>query len=201
MLFAAGFLAAAQVVFNETQVYRRTLVPVECQQGTENVVFWRELKAYNVTTVEGGVEKVKHYTTFTLYFKNEGDEKIGKFLLKEHLPEIVAESPEDFTEFSVEPHGFEQGSVVVTWLFENVEPGETRSVSYTVEKELDEGVLNDFEKPKVVVAASNAQGGASPEGEAGFDFTTPVIAVLTIVVAGMVYYFARNTASAAGYQE
>ncbi len=194
MLFLVGLLSAAQIVYNETQVYRRTLIPVECQQGEHNIVFWREMRAYNITTVEGGVERVKHYTTFTLYFKNEGNQTLKDLLLKEHLPEIVAETPGDIENFSVAPHGFEQGSVVVTWLFENVEPGETRSVSYTVEKELDESVLDEFETPKVVVAASDAE--LSPAGENEFDWTTPAIAVLTIAVAGLIYYFTRGT----GYQ-
>jgi len=193
-LFLVGLLSAAQLVYNETQVYRHTLIPVECQQGEHSIVFWREMRAYNVTTVEGGIERIKHFTTFTLYFKNEGNQTLKDLLLKEHLPEMVAETPEDIANFSITPHGFEQGSVVVTWMFENVEPGETRSVSYTVEKELNESVLDEFETPKVVVAASNIE--APSTGETGFDWTTPVIAVLTIAVAGLIYYFTRGT----GYQ-
>lgn len=198
LLFFFCFVSASEILYNETQTYRRTLTPIECSQGDESIVFWREMRVYNVTAVEGGVEQVKHYATFTLHFKNNGDKKIEEFLIKEHLPEIVAENPEDFTDFSVEPYGFEHGSVVVTWLFENVEPGETRSVEYTVEKELNEDVLNEFDKPKIVVAASNSKAPTSSQTEQCFDWTTPIIALLTLGLAGVIYYFTQNNNP--GYQ-
>ena len=113
----------------------------------------------------------------------------------------------DLFNFTVAPYRFETGSVVVTWLFDNIEPGETKSVSYTVEKELGEEVLDEFEAPQVVAAGAGLpetrQAIAAPQGTAEqpgstqggtpFDWTPVVLVGLMVVVGAVIFFFARKT--------
>ncbi|MFH1780062.1 MAG: hypothetical protein ABH803_02870 [Candidatus Micrarchaeota archaeon] len=126
------------------QAYTQKTEPLICEQN--GLVYWRELRVYEIDTAEGH----KKISTITLNIKNNGNKAVTNIIVKEKLPSAVATVPEELIDFSIKPLRFEQGSVVVDWLFENIEPEETKSVSYTVEKELDEEVLNEYEAPKVV---------------------------------------------------
>lgn len=186
LLIAASLVGAYSVVADETQVYTRNYTPIECDFN-QSIIVWRELAVFQKTRIEDGVERTSFYSTITLFFRNNGDEAMYSFFLKEHLPEEVAETPEELVDFSISPHHFEEGSVVVTWLFDNVEPGETKSVSYTVEKRLDEKILEDYDAPSVVAAGPDLPG----ESEHPFDYTPVALLTLVALVGGVIYKFSR----------
>lgn len=196
-----------RVIRNETRVYTRTLTPLVCEQEEIRVTIWRELRSYNVTKTDVfGRLKTRFYSTFTVNVQNNQNVSLKNFLLKERLPESVARKPGDLFNFTVMPYQLETGSVVVTWLFDNIEPNETKSVSYTVEKELGEEVLDEFEAPQVVAAGAGLletqQVEGAPEGaaqagpaqaETPFDWTPVILVGLMVVVGAVIFFFARKT--------
>ena len=194
-------LPGAKLVFNETQVYTKRLAPLVCQKLDIDVTIWREMTTYNITTTDRfGKMMVKNYSTFKVTIRNNGNASLKNVLLKERLPGAVAQRPDELMNFTVPPSGFEQGSVVVTWLFDNVDPGETKEVSYTVEKNLDKKVLNEFEAPQVVVvqqqAATSTPAAEQPTGQQGS--LLPIgIGVLIVLVGGVLFYFIRKAQSPA----
>ena len=194
--------AGATLIFNETQIYTKRLAPLVCQEMDIDVTVWREMNTYNITTTDRfGKKVVKNYSTFKVTIKNNGNVSLKNILLKERLPGAVAQRPDELMNFTVPPSGFEQGSVVVTWLFDNVDPGEEKEVSYTVEKELDKQVLNEFEAPQVVVlqqgAASATPLAVEEEPETENNLIPIAIGALIIVVGGALFYFIRKAQSSA----
>ncbi|VVB67830.1 Uncharacterised protein [Candidatus Norongarragalina meridionalis] len=187
----------ATLIFNETQIYTKRLSPLVCQKMDIDVTVWRELNTYNITTVDKFGKKVtKNYSTFKVTIRNNGNTSLKNVLLKEHLPGAVAQRPDELMNFTVPPTGFEQGSVVVTWLFDNVDPGEEKAVTYTVEKKLDENVLNEYEAPQVVVlqegAATATPIPVTEEPGAGNNLIPIAIGVLIVGVGGVLFYFIRK---------
>ena len=189
--------AGATLIFNETQVYTKRLSPLVCQQMDVDVTVWREMNTYNITTIDRfGHKVVKNYSTFKVTIRNNGNTSLKNVLLKEHLPGAVAQRPDELMNFTVPPSGFEQGSVVVTWLFDNVDPGEEKAVSYTVEKKLDEQVLNEFDAPQVVVlqqgAATATPAPVEETPQAQNNLIPIAIGVLIVGVGGVLFYFIRK---------
>jgi len=191
-LSPASEVGFSQVLIeNQTQVFTQRVAPIECDKGT--LVFWREFKTFSVT--KGN--ETKKYTTVTLYIENKGNASISNFLLKEHLPEAVASSPSELFNFTAQPYRFEKGSVVVTWLFDNIGPGEKKSVSYTVEKEIDEKTMGEYQAPQVLAQQIGGQENATQKQPtesktAGFDFTLVGIIAVMIVLAGVILYLMRQ---------
>ena len=186
LLLAASLAGAYSVVLDETQVYTRNYTTIECDFN-QSIIVWRELAVYQETTVADGIEKTTFYSTISLFFRNDGEESLYSFFLKEHLPEAVAETQDDIVGFSIEPHHFEDGSVVVAWMFDNVEPGETRKVSYTVEKQLDEKILDDYDAPTIVAAGPELPDETEPTS----DYTPIALLALVAIVGGIIYKFSR----------
>jgi len=135
--------------------------PVNCLTGDCGLVYWRELHVFNAAGIEVASSELDGpgFSTFTLIVKNVLNRTVYDVLITEVIPDSVASDPSQVYDFSIPPLSVRKGSVVVTWLFENVEPGETKNVSYRVAKRTDSQSLNDFETPKVVTAA--VAGGAS----------------------------------------
>lgn len=182
----AGF---SQVLLeNQTQVFTQRIAPLVCNEG--QLVFWREFKVYSVTS--GNL--TKNYTTVTLFIENKGNASVSNFILKERLPEAVAQTPSELFNFTVQPYGFENGSVVVEWLFDNVGPGETKSVSYTVEKKIDEKTMGEYGTPQIFSQQTNEELPVEPveNKQAGFDLTLVGIIGVMVVLAGAILYFMRK---------
>ncbi len=106
--------------------------------------------------------------------------------------------------FSPRPFRIECGSAVVTWLFDNVEPGESVNAEAKVPGELTrEQVEEGVAAPRVVArAAEAAKATARPSVTAapsvtptpgGFDWTLPAIGVLVLLGAGAYFVFGRKT--------
>ena len=176
-------LSNARLISEQTQVFTQTLQPLVCDQG--NLVYWRELKVYNVTW--GNTTKT--YSTITLFVKNVGGTPVNNIFIKEKLPEKVAKTPDELVGFSVTPFAFEEGSVVVDFLFNNIQPQETKQVSYTVEKPLDPQVLNEYEPPKTVSA--NAADAPAPTKQ-GFDFALIGLVAVAVVLGAIIVLFLRR---------
>ncbi|PIO06472.1 hypothetical protein COT29_00745 [Candidatus Micrarchaeota archaeon CG08_land_8_20_14_0_20_59_11] len=195
--------AGATLIFNETQIYTKRLAPLVCQKLDIDVTIWREMNTYNITTTDRFGRKVtKNYSTFKVTIKNTGNVSLKNVLLKERLPGAVAQRPDELMNFTVPPSGFEEGSVVVTWLFDNMNPGEEKEVSYTVEKQLDKQVLDEFEAPQVVVlqqgAATATPAAVEQAPEPPQDNLLPIaIGVLIVAVGGVLFYFIRKAQSSA----
>ena len=173
----------AELLSEQSQVFTQTIQPLVCDKG--DLVYWRELRVYNVT--KGN--KTSTFSTITLFVKNSGSGAIDNFLVKEKLPESVAKTPEEIVGFSITPFAFEEGSVVVDFLFDNIEPGETKQVSYTVDKKLDERVLGEYEPPKAVSATT---GNAIQPKKQGLDYTLVGLVVVAVVLGGLIIFFLKR---------
>ena len=172
----------AKLVSSNTQVFRQTFQPLVCDQG--NLVYWRELRVYEVKVNN----TLKTYSTISLYVKNVGNNTVTNLLVKERLPESVATTPEEIVGFNVKPFGFEKGSVVVNWLFENIEPGETKTVSYTVEKELNESTLGEYDSPTAVSRTTTA----ATASQSSLDFTIVGLVLVAVVLGGVIVFFLQG---------
>jgi len=191
-----------KVLESKTEVFTKQVSPVECE-GISNLVYWRELQMYNSTLVdEHGKNKTVSFSTFTLTIRNKGNASVSNVLVTEHVPDIVAAEPGQIFNYSSAPLSVRKGSVVVEWLFDKIDAGGEKTVSYTVEKRVDADSLKDFEAPNVVaqaVKAGAAAGSVSPTPvvtvaaqRAGGDWTLPGIVVAMALVAAVVYFFTRK---------
>ncbi|MBI2445512.1 hypothetical protein HYV43_03940 [Candidatus Micrarchaeota archaeon] len=105
--------------------------------------------------------------------------------------------------FSPRPFRIECGSAVVTWLFDNVEPGESVQAEVSVPGELTrEQVSEGISTPRVVARAAQAAKG-TPTLKAtasasvaptpgGFDWTLPALGVLVLLGVGAYFVFGRK---------
>jgi hypothetical protein len=191
-----------KVLESKTEVFTKQVSPVECE-GISNLVYWRELRIYNSTLVdERGKNKTVSFSTFTLTIRNKGNSTVSNVLVTEHVPDIVAADPGQVFNYSTAPLSVRKGSVVVEWLFDKIDAGGEKTVSYTVEKRVSADSLKDFETPNVVAQAIKtgaAAGGVSPTPvvtvvaqRAGVDWTLPGIVVAMALVAAVVYFFTRK---------
>ncbi len=197
--------AEYKTIETKTETFTKQVSPVECE-GVRDIVYWRELRVYNGTVTDAkGVNKTVSFTRFTLTIENNGTQRVSNVLITEHIPSIVAAESGQVFNFTLAPASVRKGSVVVEWMFDNVEPGEKKSVSYTVEKKVGAQALNDFDAPNVVAkAVKQGQAGEvqSAAGEsivevsaqrAGVDWMLPGLVAVTALVGAIVYYFARKT--------
>ncbi|NUN11142.1 hypothetical protein HUU53_00675 [Candidatus Micrarchaeota archaeon] len=181
----------ANVLYSNVQEYTQKTEPLVCDQG--ELIYWRQLRTYELDTPEGR----KTFTTITLNVKNVGSTPVKDILVKEKLPAEVATLPEELIDFNIQPLRFEEGSVVVTWLMDNVDPGETESRSYTVEKELDNKVLDDYDAPKVIsrqLDSGPATTSESTEGttQGGIDFTLIGLAGVIVILGGAAAFLMKR---------
>ncbi len=208
-----------RVLESKTEAFLKPVSAAECE-GVRDFVYWRELRVYAATRVYGnGVNKTVFLSTFTLTLQNKGG-AVSNVLVTERIPDVVAAEPGQVFNFSVAPASVRKGSVVVDWLFEGVDSGEKKSVSYTVEKKVGAEALKDFDAPNVVAravaqgaAAPNAvaraanegaaEGAAAPnaleaqiatvpEQKAGVDWTIPGIILAVAIVGSVVLFFSRK---------
>ncbi|MBI2446006.1 hypothetical protein HYV43_06470, partial [Candidatus Micrarchaeota archaeon] len=107
--------------------------------------------------------------------------------------------------FSPRPFRIECGSAVVTWLFDNVEPGESVTAEAKVPGELTRGQVSEgISTPRVVArAAQAAKVVSTPSATAsasvsvsptpgGFDWTLPALGVLVLLGVGAYFVFGRK---------
>ncbi|MFH0973836.1 MAG: hypothetical protein V1817_03570 [Candidatus Micrarchaeota archaeon] len=186
--------AGTRVLETKTEEFTRELTPLECEE-TPGLVYWRELRVYNVSTADAeGRLQTSYYSTITLNVFHNGTQPVYGVVLKEKIPSNVALLPEDVMNYSKTPLRVVKGSVVVEWLFDEIEPGENQNVSYTVEKKLSKEALQEFETPKVV-AQSVGSAGPTPKpaaAQAGVDWTVPGLVAAMAMVGAVVYFFARK---------
>jgi hypothetical protein len=171
----------ARLVSSNTQVFRQSFQPLVCDQG--NLVYWRELRVYEMHDKN----TTRTFSTISLYVKNVGNNTVKNLLVKERLPESVATTPEDIVGFNVKPFGFEKGSVVVNWLFDNIQPGETKTVSYTVEKQLNDSTLGEYQSPTAVSRTTTAATASQ-----SFDFTLIGLVLVAVVLGGVIVFFLQG---------
>ncbi len=188
--------AGARVLETKTEEFTREIVPVACAE-TPGLVYWRELRVYNVSTVDAeGHLQTNYYSTITLNVFHNGTKPVYGVVLKEKIPSDVALLPQDVMNYSKTPLRVVKGSVVVEWLFQEVQPGQSESVSYTVEKKLSKDSLKEFEAPKVVAQSTGGNANATPQptaAQAGVDWTVPGLVAAMAMVGAVVYFFARKT--------
>ncbi|MFH1056596.1 MAG: hypothetical protein V1717_02260 [Candidatus Micrarchaeota archaeon] len=180
-------LEEAKLLSTESQVFTQTIQPLVCDQG--NLTYWRELRVYNVTRQN----QTRTFSTVTLFVKNVGEKAVKNVVVKEKLPEQIAKTPEEIIGFSVTPFAFEKGSVVVDWLFESIDPGETKSVSYTVEKDLEPGILGEFDAPQSVsTTTGQAVAQAAPQKAQPFDYTIVGLVFVAVILGAVIVLFSRR---------
>ncbi len=187
-----------------------TTEPVVLESGAatgEGVIVTTSFSVSRVTAPSGGVSSVSRVLVTT---KN-----IGTFTLRDlqvtrefKFLECLGPDPAAYEAvgvvFSPRPFRIECGSAVVTWLFDNVEPGQEVNAEAKVPKELTrEQVQEGVAAPRVVArAAEAAKATARPSVTAaasvtptpgGFDWTLPALGVLVLLGVGAYFVFGRKT--------
>jgi len=193
-----------RVLETKTEVFSKQFSPVECE-GLGGFVYLRELRVYEATRVdEQGGNKSVFLSTFTFTIKNNGSNSASNVVLTEHVPDVVATDPAYVFNYSIPPASARKGSVVVDWLFDNVDSGEEKTISYTVEKKVDAGALNDFPAPNVVSRTVKQGAVGVPkevlkgevtevaEQKAGTDWSAPGLAIIATFAAALTYFFVRR---------
>jgi hypothetical protein len=142
--------------------FSRQVTPVSCV-GARELVYWRELRVYNVTRVDSsGKTSTAYYSTITLTLRNEGSTSLYDVVVHEKIPDAIAAEPNEVINFSVAPLAVRKGSVAIDWMFQSVAPGETKSVSYTVEKRVSKDLFDGLTAPSVAVQRAAASPSPSP---------------------------------------
>lgn len=192
----AQILQGARVIESKTEVFTKEVTPMTCE-GVKDLVYWRELRVYNVTKQDVlGRITTSYYSTITLSVENKGTQTIKNFVLAEKIPSEVAQTPGELMNFTIKPSAMKVGSVVVEWMFEQVQPGEKKEVSYTVEKKLSKETLAGFEAPRVITQAIEAGAHPTPTPQqAGFDYLMLGVVFAVIIAAGVGYYFLKKRSS------
>ncbi len=79
------------------------------------------------------VDRVSGTSTVNLIIKNEMSNALENFEYKERIPESVATDSSQLA-FSLNPTRFEKGSIIAVWSIDKLDPGESISISYSVNK-------------------------------------------------------------------
>ncbi len=185
--------AGLRLVDYKLETFSRQITPVSCE-GARELVYWRELRVYNVTRIDAeGKTSTAYYSTITLTLRNEGDATFYDVVVRERIPSEIAADPSDVINFSLTPLRVVKGSVVADWLFTSIKPGETKSVSYTVEKRVSVDVLDNVGAPGLVVKLNpGAEASPSPEPSAAgaaLSFQWIYVIPLFLVLALIALYF------------
>ncbi len=174
LLIALLSFTSAVVVNSSTQSFSKTVTSLSCSFDDHLFTVWRELDVKEVT--EGGV--TKYLSTITVHVRNDGGQALSGVEFRELVPDSIAKSPEELFSYSVKPAKVEEGSVVVTFLFDNFGKNEEKTVSYTVEKKVGEKALGDYEPPAVILKKKTVEQAANLN-----DFFLPGLVVLLLIAA------------------
>lgn len=175
-LLSAGFLSAQAEKFQ----FEQDVVPLSCGKSVQ---VWRELEVFEAQSPQGPV----FFSRVTLHLKNGlSGTDLKNLVLRERLPENVAQGPEELLSITPGQNRFLNGSVVVEWLFENVESGQEVTAHYTVEKKLDSGVLSEYGPPKILYEKTPPR---PVPAQSGPDLTLIALAVAVLVAAGFFILF------------
>lgn len=93
-------------------------------------------------------------TTITLTMSNNGEARLEDFMLRERIPDAIARDPSELA-FSVKPDYFQKGSVIAVWSFGYLNPGDSLSVGYSVDRFLPPSYLAMFRDPVLSSARVN----------------------------------------------
>jgi hypothetical protein len=207
LLSIASFsFAQDQLIENQSETYVKTITPLICVEsaGSVQIFITRELLVYSANKTVNNRTVSTYYSTIKLTAENPSNVSLINLTIKEHIPDEVAVLPSEIM-FGATPVKIEKGSVVVTWVFDNLDPNEKKSVNYTVEKKLEKGVLERYEAPKVIAEAQAVKkgGGAgaspgatvSPQG-GGFDlfYLIPV----AIIIIALIFLYVKVIKPAQG---
>ena len=168
--------------------FSRQITPVSCI-GAKEIVYWRELRVYNVTRIDAqGKTSSAYYSTISLSLRNEGSNALSELVVREHIPDAIAADPSDVINFSVAPIRVVKGSVVVDWMFDNIAPNETKTVTYTVQNNVSENAVDNMGAPSVAsrIAGQYPSTGASAAGAAStlslqWFYLIPLLVILALV--------------------
>lgn len=194
-----------------TEVTVDVLEPLT-QEGSQSValtsprVIVRQFVS-NVPAVTGGPLQGQ----IIIRLENKEPLSFKELALKYKLPPSVqyrGKDPNLYPEivFVPKPDRIEEGSAVVVWLFDEVEAGEEKEVSVTLDREITDDEVQSLAPPSLIAKSiertdtqSRPDEGQTPtetpEAEVtagGFDFTLPVLAILVLLVGGVVFWFTRR---------
>ncbi len=161
------------------------------------------------TGIDQGVAQSsgRFVSTYTVTLVNKGDGTINKVELTQHFPFIECRGPDPKAyeavgiHFTPPPLRIECGSAVVTWLFNNVEPGEEQKAQVQVPERLEKKDVESVSTARVI--ARQLKGGKEQEVEvrivsepkpasASFDYTLPALGVLVLLLGAGVFFFMRR---------
>ncbi|MFH0973598.1 MAG: hypothetical protein V1817_02305 [Candidatus Micrarchaeota archaeon] len=173
--------------------FSRQITPVSCV-GVKEIVYWRELRVYNVTRIDAqGKTSSAYYSTISLSLRNEGSTALTELVVRERIPDAIASDPSEIINFSVAPARVVKGSVVVDWMFNNIGPNETKTVTYTVQNNVSGNIFDGMGAPSVATRIAGQYPSTGPSGaqasaaSAAFAFSLqwfyliPLLVILALV--------------------
>ncbi|HLD76173.1 MAG TPA: hypothetical protein VI874_04090, partial [Candidatus Norongarragalinales archaeon] len=119
----------------------------------------------------------------------------------QRIPFIEYRGPrcEDYPEivFIPCPDQIQRGSAVVTWLFEDVKPGQKTTVQIKVPGKLDPKLVEKISTPKIIAQSAKASGPtpfAAPRrpSPGGFDWTLSALGGLILAIGAGAYWFTKR---------
>ena len=174
-------LSSAVVLNESVQTFTKTVTPLSCSVSDKTFTVWRELDVKEMVYADAkGNKASKFVSTITVHVRNDAGVELTDVEFRELIPDSVAKNPQELFNFTLRPELVEKGSVVVSFLFDNVKPGEVKNFSYSVEKKVDEKALSDFKEPEILL--KKKQTGA----QAGSDLILPGVVVFLFVIAAFV---------------
>jgi len=175
-------------------------------QGGEGVVVTTSLLVSSVAVPSGDRQRVSRVL---FEVKNVGSLALRDLRFTRHFRDLecLGSDPAAYEAvgvvFSPRPLRIECGSAVVTWLFDNVEPGEAVKAEASVPKELSKKDVSEGIATPRVIARSAEAARATPAATAtvvpsaaptpgGFDWTLPALGVLVLLGVGAYFVFGRK---------
>ncbi|MDP2717823.1 MAG: hypothetical protein Q8P02_03710, partial [Candidatus Micrarchaeota archaeon] len=143
-------------------------------------------------------------SSYAVFLENKGNQSLSNVEVTQRFPFIIyrGPSPDDYPEIEWNPRPVRilPGSAVVTWLFDEVKPGEeVKAEAGFKEQDVSKDEVAQLAAPKVLAQsvreARTGSATASAPAEptpAGFDFTVPAAVVALLLLAGGAYFFTRR---------
>ncbi|MBI5036175.1 hypothetical protein HZC09_02420 [Candidatus Micrarchaeota archaeon] len=141
-------------------------------------------------------------SVYEMTVKNTGKSELKELKITQRLRfmDYAGPSPDDYpgVVWNPRPILIEEGSAVVTWMFDNVKPGQEVKAEVKVDKKLEQSDIEGMSAPKVIARAAGRPENAEVEvavkvkqepTSLSFDYTIPVIAFVFLLVAAGVYVF------------
>lgn len=145
-----------RVIEQESQVFEINpkIACVDCDKDA--IVLERSLKVYKVTQDENE----NYMSLITVSIKNLGNKDIENFEVIEYIPSSIAGRSNEIT-FNLKPAKIEETSksIIVTWMFDNLEVEKEVSASYIINKKISGEIISQYSPDDKIASYVKSQNG------------------------------------------